>query len=259
MLKTMVLALDFCLVSFVARADTVIIPQSSLSPSSGLYTTEYGTPLAANDDASFPITFGFDFTFFGVTYNSVYVNNNGNLTFGSGLSSYVPDGLIGAFRPIISIFFSDVDTRASESGLVRYDTGTPGQLVVTWDRVGRYSYDASVKNTFQLVLRADSFAVPTGEGVIGFFYGAMQWEAAALSSTAAVGFGDGLGNAVAIEGSNRPGLYPVLDGKQIWFDRSLVAVPGPIAGAGLPVLVLTGMTFAWRRRRAMSAPPPAAA
>lgn len=257
MLKRLVLVLGFCLVSFAARAETVIVPQSSLSPSSGLYTTDFGSPWVANDDDSLLVELGFDFTFFGTTYDRVHVNNNGNLTFGRGLSEYFPAGLIGASMPIISAFFADIDTRGWGSGVVHTDTGTPGQLVVTWDRVGRYNRDASATNTFQIVLRADTFTVPSGEGVIGFFYGAMQWEVAATSQTAAVGFGDGLGNAVALEGSNLPALNTVLADRQIWFDRSLVAVPGPIAGAGLPVLVVVAAGIWLRRRR--TAPPSRAA
>lgn len=252
MLKKMVLAVGFCLVSFVARADTVIIPQSSLNPSAGLHTTDIGLPSSPNDDDTFLVDLGFDFTFLGTTYDQVHVNNNGNLTFGRGLRDYIPAGLIGAPMPIISAFFADIDTRGWGSGVVHTDTSTPGQLVVTWDAVGRYNRDASVTNTFQIVLRADDFAVPTGEGVIGLFYGAMEWEVTDTSTTAAVGFGDGLGNAVALEGSNQPGLNTVLDGKQIWFDRSLVAVPGPIAGAGLPVLVVAAAGLWLRRRRESS-------
>lgn len=258
MLKKIALAFGFLLASFAARADTVIVPQSSLSPSPGLYTTDFGSPFGRSDDSSFFVDLGFDFSFFGTSYDSLFVNNNGNLTFGSPLSTYIPDGLVGAYLPIISVFFSDIDTRPFESGFVYFDTSTPGQLVVTWDRVGRYRYAGDLLNTFQVVLRADDFAVPTGEGVIGFFYGAMEWEVTDTSTTAAVGFGDGLGNAVALDGSNQPGLNTVLDGKQIWFDRSLVAVPGPVAGAGLPILVVAGAALGWRSRRRRAAPSAAA-
>lgn len=52
---------------------------------------------------------------FSNTYDSIYVNTNGNITFRSGLYSYTP-GQIGAgtLNPIIAPFWADVDTRSGE-------------------------------------------------------------------------------------------------------------------------------------------------
>src|SRR5690242_15636854 len=73
--------------------------------------------LAANDDGStsaVPLGIGgaSGINFFGQTFNNVYVNNNGNVTFGASLSQYTPNGLAtGVGVPIIAPFFADVDTR----------------------------------------------------------------------------------------------------------------------------------------------------
>lgn len=43
-----------------------------------------GTVLAAGDDTATPVSLGFNFPYQGASYNSVFVNSNGNLTFGAG-------------------------------------------------------------------------------------------------------------------------------------------------------------------------------
>ena len=65
-----------------------------------------------NDDGSAPIEdMGFTINFFGKNRSTVYVNNNGNITFDSSLSTYTPFGLVGTEREIIAPYFADVDTR----------------------------------------------------------------------------------------------------------------------------------------------------
>src|SRR5262245_34551322 len=82
------------------------------------------SPLAGNDDGSAgPINLGFSVNFFGVTYSQVYVNNNGNITFGSSSSQYTPTALTNSGQtPRIAAFFADIDTRATSP--VTYGTGT---------------------------------------------------------------------------------------------------------------------------------------
>src|ERR1035437_4435817 len=50
--------------------------------------------LPANDDGSTgAVALGFTANFFGATTSTVFVNNNGNVTFTSSLSQYTPNGL----------------------------------------------------------------------------------------------------------------------------------------------------------------------
>jgi hypothetical protein len=50
--------------------------------------------LPGNDDGSTStVPLPFAFPFFGETYTSVYINNNGNLTFGQALSVFTPSNL----------------------------------------------------------------------------------------------------------------------------------------------------------------------
>lgn len=272
--------LAMILAGSAAHAAIVTIPQSALSSSPGVYTAagyytntlgpnivttgggngaNVGLASGRNDDGFMALNLGFSVTFFGTTYNSLFINNNGNVSFGAGISAFVPTGPTGANAPVISPFFADVDTRNTSSGVVHYNL-TADQLVVTWDNVGRFnSQGVPPSNSFQLVLRSDSYAVPFGEGQIGFFYQLMDWEITQTSTTGAVGFGNGLGDAVVIAGSNTAGMNNVMENHYTWFNRNLTpvcGVPGtppcdnnvPEPGS-LSLLALGALAFGFLRRR----------
>src|SRR5262249_22601964 len=150
-----------------------------------------------NDDGfSGPISLGYTLqNFFGGDYSSIYINNNGNITFTSGLSAYTPEGPQGATQPVIAPFFADVDTRGELSGVVYVNQSIANETIITWDHVGYYNSKDDKLDTFQLVLRGAGYDVPNGEGTIGFFYGSMNWDTGSVSNVpAAVGFGDGQSN-----------------------------------------------------------------
>ncbi|KPC55082.1 nidogen-like domain-containing protein [Amantichitinum ursilacus] len=237
-LKASVLAL--ALLAPVAFADTTFLPDSALTASTSYYTNNLGAvAMDRNDDGySSEISLGFNFTLYGNTYNSLYINNNGNVTFNNGLSTYTPQGPTGVNVPIISTYFADVDTRGDNNGQVYYRIADD-TLYVTWDNVGYYNQHTDLRDSFQLVLRGDDVSFADGEGQIGFFYKNMQWTTGDASAgsggmggkPAAVGFGDGLGNAQALLSSQTADINNIVANSHIWFnvnDGGVIVVPPPV-------------------------------
>jgi Nidogen-like len=154
--------------------------------------------LPANDDGSTEeVSLPFTLNFFGTKYSSLWVNNNGNVTFGGPLAIYTPFEIGASTPPIIAPFLADVDTRGFGSGLVTYGVTTfqgHAAFCVDWPFVGYYEEATDRINNFQLLLvnRADAGA---GDFDIVFNYGQIQWETGDAS-----GGSDGLGGVSASAG-----------------------------------------------------------
>lgn len=147
-------------------------------------------PSSCDDCSAGPFSFGsgHSLNFFGTTYTDLYVSSNGYVTFGSGHSSYSPQPLdTQTIGPMIAGLFTDLDSRSDASSEVFVNAATPGQIIVTWYQMGEFSQNYSGRATFQLVIRSDQFAVPGGQGQIGFFY-----DQVGMTRTSSAGFGDGL-------------------------------------------------------------------
>lgn len=112
--------------------------------SSGRYVLQInryrGTILPAGDDTSNLVNLGFNFRFQGTNYNSVFVNSNGNLTFGVGdgdLSESVADFLAGP--PRIAPRWDDLD---ATDGLIIVSTEEDDHhLAEDGDSTGKHSGD----------------------------------------------------------------------------------------------------------------------
>ncbi len=169
--------------------------------------------LPANDDGSTgQVPLGFNINFFGVGYNQVFVNNNGNITFDQALSTFTPFGLLNNQFKIIAPFFADVDTLVSGSQPVTYGSGTVGNRPawgVNWVHVGCFNTVGGGYNSFQLVLinRSD---VGAGDFDIEFNYGAISWDSGTASggnvnclagSSARVGYSNGSNASFELTGS----------------------------------------------------------
>ncbi|MFA6575540.1 MAG: nidogen-like domain-containing protein, partial [Nocardioides sp.] len=149
--------------------------------------------LPRNDDSSSAaITTPFPLTFFGTAYTTLYVNNNGNITFNEPRSQYTPDDLTGATnRPIIAPFFADVDTRSEGSAEVTYGASPDGKaFCVNWMDVGYFNSRSDKLNSFQLILRSaqDEPGRGAGDFDMVFNYDKILWETGSAS-----GGTDGLG------------------------------------------------------------------
>ncbi|MDX2366870.1 MAG: nidogen-like domain-containing protein [Colwellia sp.] len=201
-LKKLLLATTLTLGSFAVSA-TVI--------TNGLGGTEgFGeNTLAANDDGSTGLIdlssiFSGGLNYFGTTYTSLYLNNNGNVTFNNTLSTFTPPALNGnTANPIIAPFFADVDTRggaatatpggnSTGSNLLHWDLDTVGNIfTATWDDVGYYNSQTTLLNSFQLALIDQG----SGDFDIEFRYEELNWTTGNAS-----GGTDGLGGTVARSG-----------------------------------------------------------
>ncbi len=209
----------------------------------GGVTTANANDLGLGDDTFANVALGFTFNFYGVDYNNIWVNANGNITMGSGDTDFtqsVPEFLADQAR--IAPYWDDMSPNIAGSVNAKGDASS---MVVSWNGVPEFGADGG-SNTFSVTLHSS--------GNIDFTYDGLT------SSNSIVGLSPGgnLGNpgtAVDFSGSSTwalPGLGDQaiyqefaegtfdLDGSTI----SFVPAPGAFALLGLAGLVSR------RRRRA---------
>ena len=167
-----------------------------------------------DDGSTDAVALGFTVRLNATNFSNVYVNTNGNVTFGSALGSInftppadpdaptKPSSLSDADRPILAPFFADVDTSAS--GKIEYGQGIiAGKNVfgVNWIDVGYFDARDDKLNSFQLII-TDRSDVKAGDFDFEFNYDKIAWETGSFS-----GGLDGLGrNSAHVGWSNGPGL-----------------------------------------------------
>ncbi len=142
----------------------------------------FGTSaLDPNDDGStgiIPVAREFPegLWFFGSVYRSLYLNNNGNITFNSALGVFTPERFPVASQPMIAPFWADVDTRGR--GMPARNNVhwflEPGRFIATWHLVGYYASHDNLQNSFQLVL-TDQRARNPGDFDVEFRYERCEW------------------------------------------------------------------------------------
>ncbi|MEA5469092.1 nidogen-like domain-containing protein [Spirulina sp. 06S082] len=146
-----------------------------------------------DDDSSTAIPLGFDFDFYGQTYDSFYLNNNGTVTFGKPFSKFDSKGFPKDI-PMIAPFWADVDTQ--DSGEVSVSQGVSDRgnsyIQVNWQDVSYFGSKDDKKNNFQLYLEND----PEGDWII-LGYDDMEWTSGLKSNGV-----NGLGGTGALIGSS---------------------------------------------------------
>ncbi|MCK4625594.1 MAG: VPLPA-CTERM sorting domain-containing protein, partial [Phycisphaerae bacterium] len=196
---------------------TMVTPAEAVSvrTNAGFNTNTF----ARNDDSYVAgVSIGFTIDFWGSNYSTLWVNNNGNVTFDAGLGTYTPFDLTSTGQQIIAPFFADVDTYAHGEP-VRYGTDTVGghnAFGVNWIDVDYYSSSSShgsQLNTFQLVM-IDRSDINPGDFDFEFNYDQILWE----TGDASGGYG-GLGGYSAragySNGTGDPGTFLELYGSAI--------------------------------------------
>jgi hypothetical protein len=135
------------------------------SPDTGRYVlnvqTHTGTLLPAGDDTSTPVSLGFDFPFQGQVYDSVFVNSNGNLTFGLGSTDFsetVAELLSG--QPRIAALWDDLN---ANGGLV-IATPETGAMTIHFVSVPEFATDLA--NYFSIRLESNGRVTLSYGGVL---------------------------------------------------------------------------------------------
>ncbi|XP_062996680.1 IgGFc-binding protein-like [Elgaria multicarinata webbii] len=221
----------------------------------------------ADDGASPQIPISEHFLFYAKRYQSLYVNNNGVVSFGKPVSQFTPDPfpLIDG-RAFVAPFWADVDNRIT--GEVYYRQSQDGRLlqrvtddintyfpnerftatwafVATWDHVAFYGSLSSKVNTFQAVL--------TSNGELSFVmlnYQDIQWISGQASggdvytglegTPAQAGFNNGdASNYFNIPGSwtsniiNISSMSNIMDPGRWVFEVDVFAVPNGCVYKGI--------------------------
>jgi Nidogen-like/PEP-CTERM motif len=135
--------------------------------------------LNPNDDGSSSrLNLPFAVNFFGTTYNTFFVNNNGNITFNGPVGTFTPSPFPIAAQPMIAPFWADVDTRCRPGcGDVYVASPNSDTVVVTWNNVGYFSNHSFPTNNFQLILtnQANAPGGAAGDFNIAFRYDQLNW------------------------------------------------------------------------------------
>jgi len=176
-----------------------------------------------DDTSNLVVNLPFAMNWNGTNHTQIYINMNGNCTFGSGFTTWNPSTTLAATnRNIMAPLWADVDTRNTAAAQVTYSSTTAGSVpqvngrnafFVNWVGVARYNNQSTPTNSFQLVLidRSD-----TGPGNFDFMfnYNQVAWDIATSESTVRARAGWGFsGTGFELPGSGVPssGTSALLD------------------------------------------------
>lgn len=155
----------------------------------------WSTLVACDDCSSGQINLPFNFCLFGSSYSTIYINNNGNISFGAPYGTFSPVVFPNNQFIMVAPFWADVDTR-NNLGNVRYKI-TPTALYVNWVNVGYYNTQGDKRNTFSVILTNNNDASIGVGNNVAFCYKDMQWTTGSAS-----GGSGGFGGTPALVGAN---------------------------------------------------------
>lgn len=140
--------------------------------------------LSIGDDDSAPVPIGFDFPFYGQTYQTVHVNSDGNLTLGvsDGVTAKRNEERFLTGAPRIAVLFADLDPSAG--GAVSYLYPVPNTVTIRYTAVPFWGTSSS--NTASVTLAATGTvtleygSVGLSSAIIGVSQGGPGNSAAAM-------------------------------------------------------------------------------
>lgn len=225
--------------------DSVITCDCWITPDASYTTINNSTEWNASgwgngDDGSYgPVNLPFSFYLYGQNYNQVYININGNLSFGTFVTGYNSSGFPNTLASLVAPFWADVDLRVPGSNLnkVQYKV-TPTALYVNWTNVGYYNQQTDKLNSFQVIISNGSDPVINGNANVSFCYGEMEWTTGSASNGI-----NGFGGTPATVGANKgDGVNYIQFGR---FDHPGTDYNGPFgAPGGIGWLSHKSFTFA---------------
>ena len=185
--------------------------------------------ITLSDDDSRKVDLGFGFPFYGTTYKEVYINSDGNLTFGAAddKSADRSKARFLTVSPRIAAIYADLNPAAG--GKVTYGKGAEGSLFVKYS--GIPSYSSSSPNTATITLDASGkITIALGSvGSTSYLAGVSKGGAANTAAESnlvgagpEVGFGSG------------PAVYQVLGGGKSLAGKTISFVPGADPGPQSP-------------------------
>jgi hypothetical protein len=145
-----------------------------------------GSDLGLGDDDTMEVAFtsGFTFTYFGQAYSSVWVNSDGNVSFGQGDSASTArtPGRLLYGPPRIAPMLTDLDPTSGAGSEVRYIQNGTTSVFITWNAVPKFG--GSGTSTFQIRLFAT--------GVVEISYTTISWTGSS-DLTGVTGYAPGFG------------------------------------------------------------------
>ncbi len=211
-----------------------------IQPLDGSYTLA----MAPNDDGSTGlIALPFNFCFYGTSQTNMYINNNGNISFGTSYGTFSANPFPDPNFVMVAPFWADVDTRGT--GEVWYKI-TSTYAIIRWHNVGYYSTQTDKINDFQLIITDGNDPIIPGGNNIAFCYGDMQWTTGSASNgiggfggiaaTVGANYGDGVAFAQFGQfdhaGSDYDGPFNNVDGIS-WLDNQSFIFNGCVNNANL--------------------------
>jgi gliding motility-associated-like protein len=162
--------------------------------------TDGAPPYYRNDDGSTnAIPLPFNFCLWGQNYSSVYINTNGNISFGAPYSTYSPDSFPSSSYQMIAPFWGDVYLiyPATPGSNVCIYKIQPHYMIVQWDSVAYFSGEDSIFDSFQVIISDGTDPIIPHGNNVSFAYRKMQWT----TGNASLGHG-GFGGYPATVGAN---------------------------------------------------------